>query len=37
MDDNGTPNDYSDDAVVKATPMVDADYAEYVSECRLMM
>jgi hypothetical protein len=31
MDDMGTPNDYTDDAVVKATPMWNSDYADFVT------
>jgi len=31
MDDNGTPNDMSDDNILKATPMAGSNYADFVS------
>ena len=30
MDDMGTPGDYGDDMVVKSTPMIGSEYAQYV-------
>ncbi len=32
MNDNGTPDDYSDDVIILATPMAGSDYAAFVNQ-----